>query len=66
MCTMQCMYFCFQVVIVDILTKDVDSDEEIVKKLALKSYEGGYKVMIIWMAIARRTDSTVGVVTASS
>ncbi len=28
----------------------VDEAEEIVKKLALKSYEGGYKVMIIWMA----------------
>jgi DNA polymerase-3 subunit delta' len=30
----------------------IGSDEslEIIKKLALKSYEGGYKVMIIWMA----------------
>jgi len=28
----------------------VDESHEIVKKLALKSYEGGYKVMIIWMA----------------
>jgi len=28
----------------------VDEAEEIVKKLILKSYEGGYKVMIIWMA----------------
>lgn len=28
----------------------VDEAEEIVKKLQLKSYEGGYKVMIIWMA----------------
>lgn len=28
----------------------VDEAEEIVKKLALKSFEGGYKVMIIWMA----------------
>lgn len=28
----------------------VDEASEIVKKLALKSYEGGYKVMIIWMA----------------
>jgi DNA polymerase III subunit delta' len=27
----------------------VDEAEEIVKKLVLKSYEGGYKVMIIWM-----------------
>lgn len=28
----------------------VDEAEEIVKKLSLKAYEGGYKVMIIWMA----------------
>ncbi len=28
----------------------VDEAEEIVKKLVLKSYEGGFKVMIIWMA----------------
>ena len=28
----------------------VDEAEDIVKKLSLKSYEGGYKVMIIWMA----------------
>lgn len=28
----------------------VDEAVEIVKKLSLKSYEGGYKVMIIWMA----------------
>ncbi len=28
----------------------VDEAIEIVKKLALKSYEGGYKVMLIWMA----------------
>ena len=28
----------------------VDEAEEIVKKLILKPYEGGYKVMIIWMA----------------
>lgn len=28
----------------------VDEAEDIVKKLILKSYEGGYKVMIIWMA----------------
>lgn len=27
----------------------VDEAEEIVKKLSLKAYEGGYKVMIIWM-----------------
>jgi DNA polymerase-3 subunit delta' len=28
----------------------VDEALDIVKKLALKSYEGGYKIMIIWMA----------------
>lgn len=28
----------------------VDEAQEIVKALSLKSYEGGYKVMIIWMA----------------
>jgi len=28
----------------------VDEAHDIVKKLALKSYEGGYKVMLIWMA----------------
>lgn len=28
----------------------VDEAEDIVKKLALKSYEGGFKIMIIWMA----------------
>lgn len=28
----------------------VDESQDIVKKLALKSYEGGYKVFIIWMA----------------
>lgn len=28
----------------------VDEAENIVKKLTLKSYEGGYKIMIIWMA----------------
>ena len=28
----------------------VDEAQEIVKKLYLKSYEGGYKVMLIWMA----------------
>ncbi|MFY9243861.1 MAG: DNA polymerase III subunit delta' [Polaribacter sp.] len=28
----------------------VDEAEEVVKKLLLKSYEGGFKVMIIWMA----------------
>lgn len=29
---------------------NVDEAQEIVKKLQLKSYEGGFKVMIIWMA----------------
>jgi len=29
---------------------NVDEAEEVVKKLQLKSYEGGFKVMIIWMA----------------
>jgi len=28
----------------------VDEALEIVKSLSLKSYEGGYKVMLIWMA----------------
>ena len=28
----------------------VDEAQDIVKKLSLKSYEGGYKVMLIWMA----------------
>ncbi|MFK7781580.1 ATP-binding protein [Psychroserpens sp.] len=28
----------------------VDESQDIVKALALKSYEGGYKVMLIWMA----------------
>jgi DNA polymerase III subunit delta' len=28
----------------------VDESLDVVKKLALKSYEGGYKIMIIWMA----------------
>ena len=28
----------------------VDEAQEVVKRLALKSYEGGYKVMLIWMA----------------
>jgi len=28
----------------------VDEAQEIVKSLSLKSYEGGYKIMIIWMA----------------
>ncbi|AWX44521.1 DNA-directed DNA polymerase [Flagellimonas maritima] len=28
----------------------VDEAQDVVKKLALKSYEGGYKVLVIWMA----------------
>ncbi len=28
----------------------VDDSQEILKTLALKSYEGGYKIMIVWMA----------------
>ncbi|MCL6266647.1 ATP-binding protein [Flagellimonas myxillae] len=28
----------------------VDEAQDVVKKLALKSYEGGYKVLLIWMA----------------
>ena len=28
----------------------VDEAQDVVKKLALKSYEGGYKIMLIWMA----------------
>lgn len=28
----------------------VQESEEIIKKLSLRSYEGGYKVMIVWMA----------------
>jgi DNA polymerase-3 subunit delta' len=28
----------------------VQESEEVIKKLSLRSYEGGYKVMIIWMA----------------
>ncbi len=28
----------------------VDEAQDIVKKLALKSYEGGYKILILWMA----------------
>lgn len=35
----------------------VDEAEEIVKALKLKSYEGGYKVMIIWMAEKMNTSA---------
>jgi DNA polymerase-3 subunit delta' len=31
-------------------TIGTDESQEIIKKLSLKSYEGGFKVMIIWMA----------------
>lgn len=31
-------------------TIGTDESQEIIRKLTLKSYEGGYKVMIIWMA----------------
>lgn len=36
----------------------VDEAQEIVKSLSLKSYEGGYKVMIIWMAEKMNTASS--------
>lgn len=36
----------------------VDEAQEIVKKLSLKSYEGGYKVMIIWMAERMNTSAS--------
>lgn len=35
----------------------VDEAMDVVKKLALKSYEGGYKVMLIWMAEKMNTAS---------
>ncbi|MEJ1221473.1 DNA polymerase III subunit [Sediminicola sp. 1XM1-17] len=35
----------------------VDEALEVVKKLSLKSYEGGYKVMIIWMADKMNTSA---------
>lgn len=35
----------------------VDEAQEIVKSLSLKAYEGGYKVMIIWMAEKLNTSS---------
>ena len=35
----------------------VDEAEEIVKALKLKSYEGGYKIMIIWMAEKMHTSA---------
>lgn len=36
----------------------VDEAQEIVKSLSLKSYEGGYKVMLIWMADKMNTASS--------
>jgi DNA polymerase III subunit delta' len=36
----------------------VDDAVEIVKNLSLKSYEGGYKVMIIWMAEKLNTEAS--------
>lgn len=36
----------------------VDEAMEVVKKLALKSYEGGYKVMLIWMAEKMNTSAS--------
>ncbi len=36
----------------------VDEAQEIVKKLSLKSYEGGYKVCIIWMADKMNTSAS--------
>jgi len=36
----------------------VDEAGEILKKLALKSYEGGYKIMIIWMADKLNTEAS--------
>lgn len=36
----------------------VDEAMEVVKKLALKSYEGGYKIMIIWMAEKMNTSAS--------
>ena len=36
----------------------VDEAHDIVKKLSLKSYEGGFKVMIIWMAETMNTSAS--------
>ncbi len=36
----------------------VDEAQDIVKKLSLKSYEGGYKVMLIWMAEKMNTSAS--------
>ncbi|MEK6452307.1 MULTISPECIES: DNA polymerase III subunit [unclassified Myroides] len=36
----------------------VDEASEVLKKLALKSFEGGYKIMIIWMADKMNTEAS--------
>ena len=36
----------------------VDEAQDVVKKLSLKSYEGGYKVLIIWMAEKMNTSAS--------
>ncbi|MGB7395094.1 MAG: DNA polymerase III subunit [Pricia sp.] len=36
----------------------VDEAHDVVKKLALKSYEGGYKIMLIWMAEKMNTSAS--------
>ena len=36
----------------------VDEAQDIVKKLSLKSYEGGYKIMLIWMADKMNTSAS--------
>ncbi|MEC4113306.1 DNA polymerase III subunit [Myroides pelagicus] len=36
----------------------VDEATEVIKKLSLKSYEGGYKIMIIWMADKLNTEAS--------
>lgn len=36
----------------------VDEAQDVVKKLALKSYEGGYKIMLIWMAEKMNTPAS--------
>lgn len=36
----------------------VDEAKEIVKKLSLKSYEGGFKIMIVWMAEKLNTSAS--------
>ena len=36
----------------------MDDTQEIVKSLSLKSYEGGYKFVIIWMADKRNISAS--------